>query len=350
MKPDSVTEKFLVVLGIAKCALVLAFFASFAMLDPRHAQADNVPVCSGSNIVEKMQSESPDVYDKVSAEAAKVLNGENNFWKVEKAGYPVSYLFGTMHMADPEIAQPGNKVTGLIDESDRLVIEAVDALDPVASQQAMAGLGHLTLLKEGTLRDLVRDDLEDELEASLSKRGMPIALADRMQPWLIATLISVPVCEMKRKQAGGKVLDSELAAYAKSKGMEVDGLETVAEQLTAIASLPQEYHVSSLEETLANDVKVEDMIATLKYLYLEERMGMVIPLMKELAPVGFSGEGAAQFQEALITVRNRTMLKRVLPMLESDNNFVAVGALHLPGEEGLVNLLRQEGFDLTPVR
>jgi hypothetical protein len=44
------------------------------------------------------------------------------------------------------------------------------------------------------------------------------------------------------------------------------------------------------------------------------------------------------------------MLKRVLPMLESDSNFVAVGALHLPGEEGLVNLLRQKGFDLTPVR
>ena len=79
-------------------------------------------------------------------------------------------------------------------------------------------------------------------------------------------------------------------------------------------------------------------------------MGVVFPLMKAVMPQTGSGEGVAQFQEALIDKRNDTMTERALPVLEKGPTFIAVGALHLPGETGLVKQLRDAGYTVTPAR
>lgn len=349
MRIESWSDKLLLIIGAVKCALVAAFFISFGLIEPISANAEDNKACRGINLVEQLKSENPEAYNRILAEAKNELNGDHIFWKVEREGYPSSYLFGTMHMSDPRISNPSDAVKSAIAESDALVIESIDALDPAATQKAVGQLGHLTLLSEGTLRDLVRDDLEDKLADAVSERGLPMMLANRMQPWLIATMVSTPVCEIERKQSGEKILDSALAEFAKEKGKKVLGLETVAEQLGAMASLPQDYHVSALEETLAGGSLALDMIETLKAVYLDGNMGLVFPLMKEVAPKGYSGEGAAKFQEALITKRNVTMAERSLPILTEQKTFIAVGALHLPGETGLVNLLREDGFTVSPV-
>jgi len=192
--------------------------------------------------------------------------------------------------------------------------------------------------------------LEDELETAVTQRGIPMQIADRMQPWLIATTISLPVCEIQRKQSGEKVLDAALADFAKTSGKPVKGLETIAEQLTALASLPEAYHVSALEETLASGDLAIDMIETLKQSYLTGNMGFVFPLMKEVMPKSGSGEGALQLQEELIDKRNVTMAERSEEILQSGSTFIAVGALHLPGETGLVKLFRDNGYTVTPVQ
>jgi len=350
MQFENWVKRILITLGAVKCALVMAFFASFGLVQHNVAFAESAVVCEGVDLLEKLKSENPDVYAEVLKEAAEVKNSNANFWKIEKNGYPASYLFGTMHMADPKIATLKPEVETAVAASERLVIESVDALNPAAAQAAMAKLGHLTLLTDGTLRELVKDDLEEKLEASLLQRGLPMQVADRLQPWLITTMISLPICEIQSKQSGAKVLDAVLVEFAKEKGKDVEGLETVEEQLSAMASLPQDYHVSALEETLANDGLANNMIETLKVLYLEDEMGIVLPLMKRMSPESYSGQGAAQFQKALIEKRNVVMAERVLPLLKSGKNFVAVGALHLQGDTGLVNLLQQEGFDVTPIQ
>lgn len=349
MRTEKFTEQLLVMLGFIKCCLVAAFFAGGVLFDSPSANAENNNACQGENVLTKLQVENPSLYAQVLLEAEAIANGTVNFWKIEKEGQPVSYLFGTMHMADPRIATVSEIVKSKIRQSKQLVIESVESLDPAVAQQEMAKLAHLTMLSQGTLRDLVRDDLEEKLEKSVKERGLPIGLADRLQPWLIATMVALPVCEIERKQAGESVLDVVLAKFAQDQDVDVVGLETVAEQLTAIAGLPQAYHVSALEETLEGGDLALDMIETLKQLYLDENMALVLPLMKAVAPKSYSGAGAVQFQEALLEKRNIVMVERLLPMLDNDTNFVAVGALHLPGDLGLVTLLRNEGYTLTPV-
>ncbi len=341
-------EHGLIALGFLKLLLVAVFFASFAWMVPDDAHADEA--CSGSNLLTKLQTENSDLYAQVRREAETVENADSLFWKVEKPGAPTSYLFGTMHMADPEIATLGDDLKSALDSVDVVVVESTDALDPKKSQAAMGQVAHLTMLKSGSLRDLVDDDLEDELARAVEARGIPMAVADRMQPWLVATTISLPICELKRKRSGDVVLDAAIAAYGEAGGKPVAGLETVAEQLEAMASLPMGYHVSALEETLSSGTLALDMIQTLKEVYLEGDIGVVFPLMKAVMPKAGSGEGASQFQEALVEKRNITMAERVQPILNGQSAFVAVGALHLPGETGLVKLLREAGFTVSRLR
>ncbi|MEM9330505.1 MAG: TraB/GumN family protein [Pseudomonadota bacterium] len=343
------SENSLLILGFAKMTLLLLFFASFFLVQLPAPYAQSSEACSGKNLLSELRETRPTAYEAVLNEALETKNAGSIFWKVQREGRETSWLFGTMHLADPMIAAIPEKAKKAILASDQLVIESVEALDQQAAAKAMAGLAHLTLLKEGTLRDLVADDLEDELEEAVTARGVPMQLADRMQPWLIATTVALPVCEIQRKQTGEKVLDSALAEFAEENGKQVLGLESVSEQLTAISSLPVEYHVSALEETLASGSLALDMIETMKILYLEERIGLVFPLMKAVMPAAGSEKGVADFQEALIDQRNQTMVERVEPILEQGPTFVAVGALHLPGETGLVNLLRNSGYTVTPV-
>lgn len=343
-------RNLMIVFGLMKLLLVALFFASFAFVEVPHASAESSKSCNGKNLMAELQESNPDTYDQILSEASKTPNAEAIFWKVEKDGNEPSWLYGTMHMADPEIATIPDDAKNAILKSDSLVIETLGVLDKQASAKAMAGLAHLTLLKEGTLRDLIADELEADLEAAVTERGIPIQLADRMQPWLIATTVALPICEFTRKQSGEKVLDSALAEFAKQNGKSIKGLETVEEQLTALAGLPRDYHVSALEETLASGDLATDMIETMKVLYLSSQMGAVFPLMKAVMPVAGSGEGVAQFQEALIDERNHTMAERALPIIEKGSAFVAVGALHLPGDTGLVKLMREAGFTVTAVR
>ena len=86
-------------------------------------------------------------------------------------------------------------------------------------------------------------------------------------------------------------------------------------------------------------------------LYLSGQTGMILPLMR-VPPPGIESDdsGYADFEQRIIIDRNHRMAERAAPILADGNVFIAVGALHLPGKEGVVELLRSEGFTLTPVR
>jgi uncharacterized protein YbaP (TraB family) len=85
-------------------------------------------------------------------------------------------------------------------------------------------------------------------------------------------------------------------------------------------------------------------------LYEREDTGMFWPLFRAVLPAGEDDSaGYAAFEEAMITARNRTMAAHAEPILDRGNAFIAVGALHLPGEKGLIELFRQDGYTVTAV-
>lgn len=94
--------------------------------------------------------------------------------------------------------------------------------------------------------------------------------------------------------------------------------------------------------------RIEDVNETMVALYLRGDTGMFWPFFRAVLPGGTDDdEGYAAFEEAMVKARNRTMMERAVPILAEGGAFIAVGALHLPGPQGLVALLRRAGYRVT---
>jgi hypothetical protein len=288
---------------------------------------------------------------EAGAEAAKVENGDAIFWEIDKEGAAPSYLLGTMHSTDPRVTKMPDGAADKFEMASTVIIESVEALDRDKTMAAMLKLKDLTLLLDGTTLDAyVPAASVERLKSAVETRAMPWKIAQHMQPWLIAAAIAIPVCEVKAKNEGAVVLDTLIGRKAQQEGKQLIGLETVEEQFKAVASVPREFHVNALKETLELGPLADSVMETTKELYLQGNTGLLLPLIRAYAPETYSGKGYAEFQELLIANRNRLMADRAAQYLEKGNAFMAVGALHLPGENGLVALLREHGFTVEPVR
>jgi len=311
---------------------------------------ENTPiVCSGKNLLIDLAKTDPDAMAEITKAASKVSNGASRFWKVEKPGLEPSWLLGTMHFADPRVTALPAVMESAFSAAQTVVIENTTVLDPAAMQKAMAELRTMMFFTDGsTLEKYYNKETLKLLETRMAGRNLPYFLAKRMQPWVVATAIAIPMCEVERKHRNQKVLDQVLGLRAQDEGKNLVGLESVREQIGAMASLPLDFHLKSLEETIKLGPKLDDMMATMLELYLQGDVGKFMPLMKYLSKDTTSSEGYAEFQEVMITKRNITMADRAAPQLEKGGVFMAVGALHLPGELGVVQLLKDAGYKVTP--
>lgn len=331
--------------------LLLALLAA-ALFAVTPAKAESGNACNGKNLIPAFEKEHPDLYAKVLAEAAKIPNGEAIFWRIDKPGLKPSYLLGTMHVTDPRVTALPEAARAPFAAAAGLIIESADILDEQKTAAALLGRPDLTMIADGkTIADLIGKEEAASLEESLKGRGIPLVAVARMQPWLISSFVALPACEAARKQSGQAFLDKKLALETKASGRPVYGLETMIEQLSAMAELPAEIHIKGLMETLALGDRMEDVFETMTDLYLQGKTGEIMPMLKAAIPgVEGEGEGYVEFEERLVRLRNHTMADRAAPLLDKGEIFMAVGALHLPGEEGVVALLERQGFTLTPLK
>lgn len=112
-------------------------------------------------------------------------------------------------------------------------------------------------------------------------------------------------------------------------------------------SLPLDFHIRNLIATVDFGDKIEDSMETAITLYLQGDVGMIAPALRKIVPEDLSDADYALFQKVILTDRNHLMVDRATPLLEKGGVFLAIGALHLPGKEGVVELLRQKGYRLT---
>lgn len=335
----------------AALPMLLLMLLAFALMAAHPAKAAEEVTCNGRNILTELKQENPKAYEAGMAIAEKVPNGNGIFWKIEKDGLAPSWLLGTMHVTDPRVTALPEAARPAYKQAATVVIESTDVLDDQKVAAAMMGRPDLTMIADGkTISNLINADEVKKLDDGLKSRGIPLLAVARMQPWLISSFIALPACETKRKNSGTVFLDKKLALDAKAEGREVLGLETMAEQLQAMADLPVEFHIRGLIETLALGDRMTDIFETMTALYLEGKVGEIMPMIKAATPdTTGDGEGYTAFEERLIRDRNHVMAERAAPILTKGNVFIAVGALHLPGEEGVVALLQKQGFKVTPV-
>jgi uncharacterized protein YbaP (TraB family) len=337
-------------LRLLAAANVLFFlsFLAFLLVAAGKAQAE-MPVCGGDDLLAGLRKDDPATYARIEAEGHATENGTGLLWRIERDGVPPSYLYGTMHLTDPRVTSLPDAARAAYDAAGTVVIETTEVLDPSKMMAVFAEHPDLMMFTDGTtLGALLSPEDVEIVNAALRARGIPPESVARMKPWVISSMIALPACELARKGAGAPVLDIKLAQDAKAAGKRIEGLETIADQLGAMASLPMDLHVQGLVETLKLGDRMDDVIETMVTLYRTGETGMFWPLFRAVLPSGAEGEaGYGDFEETMVKARNRTMVASADPILRKGNAFIAVGSLHLPGPEGLIALLRRDGFTVT---
>lgn len=257
-------------------------------------------------------------------------------WKIEAPGAKPSYLFGTIHVDDPRVTALPAPVGSALDGADRFVMEALLDGDSL-TQMAKA-----MYFDDGrTLEQVIGRDLYAATLKALKARGIPDANVEKQKPWAVMMALSMPAPET------GEFLDLVLETRAAKQGKPVAGLETMAEQIAVFNDLPMPDQVALLKETVRTQPELEKDYGELIRAYLARDLRRLSEISDKHDPE--EDRLYRTVTDRLLTRRNARMQQRMAPFLKQGNAFIAVGAAHLGGDTGLLNLLEQAGYRVIPI-
>lgn len=273
--------------------------------------------------------------------AAGALHAETEkglLWRVETQQGSVNYLFATIHSEDPRVLALPAPVRQAFDTAQTLVLEM-----DLGVEGALAMGQAMMLPPDQALQSLIGEKLYRQCVTAMAERGYPGEVVDRLQPWAIVLTLSMPPPQT------GLFLDYVLYVRAAEQGKAVVGLERLDEQLAVFTSLSMAEQTSLLRDTLREYRKLPQQFEQLIEAYLQRDLQALAKLGEQQSRSGSDKALQQRFMASLVDERNERMARRLLPLLEKGGVFAAVGALHLPGETGLLAQLRQQGLRVSPV-
>ena len=201
-----------------------------------------------------------------------------------------------------------------------------------------------------TFEGVIRQDDRERVEKLFASQGYPVEFLHHLKPWFLAILTALPACEAQREALNLPEVDQFLAQTAKDSGAKVVALETPQEQLDAIATMRPAVAATLLTLAAREPDLNGDLYETMLRLYRESRPAEILPI-SDVAGGLSNAERSAQdeFTHVLLVDRNGVMAKRAAPLLADGGAFIAVGALHLTGKDGLIERFRAEGYTVTRV-
>lgn len=261
-------------------------------------------------------------------------------WRVERPGVAPSHLYGTVHLDDARALDFRPAVRAALAGSQRLVTEFLPDGDSArAFEHGSRWSG------PQTLRGAVGEPVFDRAAGLLASRyGMPPRVADRLKPWAAYLALSRPM------RASGEIVDAALQRLARERGLAVEPLETLAEQVAAMDAVPLASQVALLDRlTQRHDEALADVDRLVALYLAEDLLGM--RRQQEAAMAGTAAQRRAldDFLEQILWRRNTRMVERMQPHLAAGAAFVAMGALHLQGERGLPAQLQKQGWRVQRV-
>ncbi|MFT5916694.1 MAG: hypothetical protein ACJAWV_001864 [Flammeovirgaceae bacterium] len=266
-------------------------------------------------------------------------------WEISGNGLEKnSYLYGTMHLGDERIYQFNDSLMPLFDKCD------VFAGEIILEQSLMQSFGLLTQMQmrnDTTLRDLLpREEyglVKRKLDKRLDAMGMLFFadMIERIKP-VFVSMIMMDVELQSKGKVEKEPIDMFFQKIAKQKGMEVIGLETIKEQMDVFEKIPLKTQATMLYKELSSEkVEGENQLDDMIELYARQELDSLYLLTS----TGMDSET----NKHLLVVRNHNMADRMEPIMKKKPMFVGVGAAHLPGKEGVIDLLRKKGYTVRAV-
>lgn len=213
---------------------------------------------------------------------------------------------------------------------------------PATQQQALQFMLYSPQQKEGLEQHLTTEEFA-ALSARLQEYAqLPELVIRRLRPWAANVLLDYPA-----QTRDGIALDFRLQQAAKTSGKAVIGLETISEQLSIFASLPEAKQVELLKETIKNIPQLDAQHEEMFRMFTEKELDELHRFAQNIINAMQDKEFAVYFREKLIHERNQRMVERMDKHLSGKKGFYAVGALHLLGDEGMLPLLEKRGYHIS---
>ncbi len=262
-------------------------------------------------------------------------------------------LFGILAFSDPAVSVP-EEIAVRIRTADVVLMEATEEGEKGLQQHLAANPSIMLYLDGPGLRSRLTAGEWEALSKSLSKLGIPPEAADRMRPWFVATMLEMPPCELAARASGATPLDKRIEALARNAGVAVEMLDEDLEQALAFfVDAPEEKQLDMLRMSLAaGGIADDDLVATAVGTWIDEEPMVMWEISRSRAAslIGDAEAVATLFREVhefLIARRNSGWRAKILDRTRASRNIViAVGALQLPGHQGLVRMLEAQGFTI----
>ncbi|MFV2005628.1 MAG: TraB/GumN family protein [Gammaproteobacteria bacterium] len=263
-------------------------------------------------------------------------------WRIEQAdpqsNIRSSYIFGTIHMDNEAVMAIPDSVTQRLYAADTLMLEL-----ELNENSSIDVLRKMLFTDGKNLQQVLGETEYKKVSLALAKSGnqLPVEVLSVLKPWAAMLLL------IKPENKSGTFLDKKLADIARSSNKRIEGLETIDEQLSVFDDLLLEDQVKMLRSTLSSLAEKDQAYKDLLDAYLSGDLQKIVQVSREQEP---EDKALAQLLNTrLIDNRNQKMFDRIQYRLRQGNTFIAVGTLHLPGELGLLNKLRQAGYRLSRV-
>ena len=263
-----------------------------------------------------------------------VVISNSLLWSVEGEGLKRSYLYGTFHILPQSDFVVSEEVFQAFMASDRVVME-MDMDDPTIQLEIMKYIS----MEEGiTLDQLLGDADYAKLDTLLKESyGVGANVFNTWQPMIVGAMLIKNFIE-------GEAVSFETAfvGYAHEHQKETCGLETPREQMLIFDNIPPEDQVEDLKEMLNDEEKIASVYRKMIDMYKQEDIQALYDYL-----VSYYDD--PEEIDLLLDARNKKWIPKIVEFSTEDSSFFLVGAGHLAGEQGLIKLLRKEGYTVRAV-
>ncbi len=310
--------------------------------------------CGGRDLLADMpRTERATLADAV----AKAPYTVGNLWRATKAGAEVT-LVGTYHLDDPRHLATMNRIEPLIRGASSVLVESGPEQE-AAMMKAMADNPGLLLITEGpSLLEQLPPDEWARVAAAMRARSIPPFMAAKFRPWYVAVMLGMPPCAMQRATPGDMPngLDQRVITVAETAGIPVQSLESFDMIFELFNGMTPFQQIRLIQSSMLFEDMSEDFNATLANAYFAEdsytmweymrQVGREMSITVEGLTVAEAEAEFALMEETMVNARNRAWIPVIEQAASKGPLFIAFGALHLPGEQGVLNLLEQAGWTL----
>jgi uncharacterized protein YbaP (TraB family) len=281
-------------------------------------------------------------------EPAEIITSEKNqnseqndefstglLWKIEPQAGQASYLFGTMHSQDQLVTKFPPKVRLALAQNQPFVIESV-----LTEESNQFFFDSAFSASNEKLSDLITAPIYQYLQKVLPDYGVPVEKIPYLKPWAAFTLIGRP------KPVNAATLDMVLIETARSLNKDIISLETMRELIEPMENLSTDDQIIILNDTVCNHKQIIQDSWELVQLYLARDLSGMMEFNNQ---PHYDEEVFNRYIHGILYDRNERMLERIIPYLNKGSAFIALGALHLAGEKGLLKSLKDKNYTIIRI-